>query len=436
MANQPVTRTTYGGPPPDTDVFVPSRSQSEKLAITTASREATQREAAYLAALNRASAPAPVLPRLREPELSQEHLNALDRDLLARGVAFDKGKLLALGQKRFQELLAKDSAARAMQRVIGTRTDLSDWASTASAFASVNGLTTPVPRRKLSEQATGTGIERERASEVVCFADLWKVTQNQEIVRSVYSFHDAFASLCFGQSMLERLQDDGRLRSRTLCGGGKADYVRDWLSTLEGSHFVVSLRDPLFHLVAWVADETTPLPDTTELARDWFGVRAPSLAQVRLTQAVIDGFLSGHRSWSLWEHVGKHTRQLTDHSTLEVWRVELSKRFPAIQAFHDYLRAAFYKEVNSREGAYRQFDAQGYRSYIERNMQRLSSRLSGIVALATAELFPTKLVARFTDWVLCEGAKPKSVPTAEKLERKLREAFPGSRFQISIEEVA
>jgi hypothetical protein len=431
MVNQPITRTTYGGPPPDTDVFVPSRSQSEKLAVATASREAGEREAAYLAALNRSSAPAPVLPRLREPELPQEDLDALDRDVFERGVAVDKDKLLALGKKRFQELLRKDSAARAVQRVIGTRTDLSSWHSVEFAFATVNGLTTPVPRRKISEQASGSGLERETAAMISGFADLWKVNQNQEIVRSVYSFYDAFNSLVLGQSMLKGVQSDGRLHSHTLCGG-KAGYFRDWLSTLEGSHFVVSLPGTLFHIVAWVAGETTPPPEPADLARDWFGVRSPSPAQVRLVQAVVEGFLLGHRSWGLWDYVGRHTRQPTDHNTLEIWRVELSKRFPAIQAFHDYLTAAFYKEVASRGGAHRQFDAQSYRSYIDRNVQRLSNRLSGIVALATEQLFPTKLVARFTDWLLVEG-KPNAL-TSEKVAERLNAAFSGASFNLQVEE--
>jgi hypothetical protein len=370
--------------------------------------------------------------------LPEDDLNALDAAIYRKGVAIDRERLFTLGRERFAELLRKDSVARAMQRVIGTRVDLTSWPSVEFAFATVNGLTTPVPRRKLSEQASGMGLEREAAATISDFTDLWKVNQNQEIVRSIYSFYDAFASLCFGQSMLEQLQSDGRIRSRSFCGSKLAMIAnfKQWFSVLDGPHFLIGLPDALFHLVAWVADEPTPLPDTTDLARDWHSVRSPSLAQVRLVQAIINGFVSGHREWTLWDYVGRRTRTATDLNILEVRRKELARRFPAVQAFHDYLRAAFYKEVTSRgEGAYRQFDGPGYRSYIERNVQRLSNRLSGIVALASEQLFPRKLVARFTDWLLCEGAKPKSVPTAEKLERQLAKAFPGSRFRVIIEDV-
>ena len=70
------------------------------------------------------------------------------------------------------------------------------------------------------------------------FVDLWKVTsERQEVIDDIYSFRDAFESLCFGQSMLERLSTDGRLRSRFLCGGKgrKVGYFPDWLTVLRRS---------------------------------------------------------------------------------------------------------------------------------------------------------------------------------------------------------
>jgi hypothetical protein len=49
------------------------------------------------------------------------------------------------------------------------------------------------------------------------WADLWKATnERQEVLQDLYAFHDEFAALCFGQSILERLSPDSRLRSRLL----------------------------------------------------------------------------------------------------------------------------------------------------------------------------------------------------------------------------
>jgi hypothetical protein len=62
--------------------------------------------------------------------------------------------------------------------------------------------------------------------------------------------------------------------------------------------------------------------------------------------------------------------------------------------------------------------------------------LSMLTAQAIEETFKGALVGRFQDWFLCQGAKPKAVPTAEKIERKLSAAFPGSRFNIDVEEAS
>ena len=109
--------------------------------------------------------------------------------------------------------------------------------------------------------------------------------------------------------------------------------------------------------------------------------------------------------------------------------------YPAIAGgFHSAVSTAFYRPVNDAGYNYWQADETACRKFIERTLHELSSRLCGVVALAIGET--CTLVARFSDWLLIEGAIPKSVPTAEKIEQKLREAFPGSTFTLNIEALA
>jgi hypothetical protein len=357
-------------------------------------------------------------------------------------VAIDRERLVSIGQKRFKSLLALDREARSLQRVIGHNTDLTAWRSTQFAFAVVRALeVTAVPPRKHADVIAGRGADREAVRKIENFAGLWKGTSSEpQSVRAVYAFRDVFESLAFGASMLERLSSDGRLRSRFFCGGEsrKVGYFDDWKSVLQGSHFKVTLAQPLWHVLAWLTKEKTPLPDSAEQAREWFGVRAPSPAQVHLTDAIVQGFLLSYREWSLWEYVGNKTRTLTDLMALETWRKELAKRFPAIARFHDVISDLFWRDVSSATyGAHRQFDPAAHRAYLERELQKLLDCVSALTALAIEEtLSGATVVARFSDWFLCQGHKPKSVPTSEKIERKLGAAFLGSSFRVTIEEVA
>ena len=436
--SQPIIRTTYGGPPPDTHVFEPPRS--EHAAASAASREASQREMALQQALNRPGPPLAKVPSLKQPLLPadfQSRLDALDEEIHGRGIAVSKERLLALGKERFQDLLAKDGAARSLQRVVGARVDLSSWASVEQAFASVNALLTKVPRRKNAEILAGKGKDREEAAKISGFGDLWKAQQEPQSVRDVYAFHDVFASLVFGQSMLDQLASDGRVRAYTFAGSGrpKAGYFADWLSVLDGPHFKVVIAQPLWHLLAWLTHETTPLEPAT-LAREWFGVRSPSREQERLCAAVLEAFLLDFREWALWQHVGRITRQANEYRDLEAWRGDLAKCYPAISDFHDVIRTYFWREVGGNVyDARHEFDEAGYRQFIDRNVRTLSNRLSGLTALTIEELLPNACVARFQDSIVCKGNKPKAVPTAEKIERKLLAAFPSARFNIGIGEV-
>ena len=67
--------------------------------------------------------------------------------------------------------------------------------------------------------------------------------------------------------------------------------------------------------------------------------------QVRLVQAVLDGFLLDYRDWQLWEFVGRATRALPDMSRLSAWRAELAKTYPRITSFHAEVSAEFYRDV-------------------------------------------------------------------------------------------
>jgi hypothetical protein len=298
-------------------IFGPTASPEERRAekqahdgvVTTASHETATREQAELRALNgppRASKQ--VLPLLHEPVLPkdfEQQVAALDQAIYERGFAISRDRLLSLGKERFRELLAKDGTARSWQRFIGTRTDLTSWPSVEYAFQLVNGLTTTVPRRKMAEEYAGSGLDREAAGRIASFSDLWKVNQNLPTVRDIYAFHDGFVALVFGASLLERLSSDGRVRSHFFCGGSgpRVSLFQDWLDVLEGPHFRVVIAQPLFSVLAWLTKEQAPL-DLAGLAHEWFGVRAPSRAQLKLCEAVTEGFLLGYRSsWDLWDRV-------------------------------------------------------------------------------------------------------------------------------------
>jgi hypothetical protein len=395
---------------------------------------------AYQQALNRPSVPVVEVPPLKQPLLPadvQSRLDALDEGIHARGIAVSRERLLALGKERFQELLAKDGAARGLQRVIGTRTDLGSWTSVKEAFASVNALLTTVPRRKTAEVWAGKGIDREEAAMITGFADLWKAQQEPQAVRDVYAFHDVFASLVFGQSMLDQLASDGRVHSYTFCGGNrtKAGYFADWLSVLDGPHLRVVIGQPLFSVLAWLTKEQTPLLEPVALANEWFGVRSPSREQTGLCAAVLEGFLLDFREWALWQQVGRVTRRAIEYRDLEAWRGDLAKRYPAIARFHNVIRDYFWRDVGGNAyDAHREFDAAGYREYIDHNVQKLSTRLSGVTALAIDELLPHAIVARFQDWLLVQDDKATAL-SDEKIAQKLAGALGGQNCNINVVEV-
>jgi hypothetical protein len=402
---------------------------ADKRTQAAAVKEASQREMEMLRAMNpprpRDLGPPPVAEPLLAPDFA-EQAAAIDNKIAERGVAINRDRLLEQGRQRFDDLLLLDHRTRSLERVLFN--DLTSWPAVAHSFMSATTFRANVPPRRIKEQFAGLGEDREQASKINGWEDLWKLyPQEPESVRNVYDFRDAFDRLVFGMSLLDRLSKDGRVRSSLFAGGKgrKVQLFADWLSVLEGPHFTVTLAHPLFAIVSWLAQERTPLAESTTLAFDWLGKRAPAPSQLRLCEAVVTGFLRGYHSWQLWDFVGRRSRRPLDLNVLELWRKDLSARYPRISRFHDDVRAFFFKPGGA--GAY-QFDAKGYRLFIDRQMRTLLKTVSLLIAQA----MEGACVARFTDgWVLCQGTKPKSLPT---IERKLTAAFPRATFNVAITE--
>ena len=399
-----------------------------KHAAQIASQEAADRDIAYLKAMNPPPVPKLEARALRQPVLPADFDAAqLDGLIFKRGVAIDRERLLSLGKALFDDLLSRDHDVREYQRVLFD--DLTSWPSVRQSFASVNALVTNVPRRRSADVVANRFTDRDAVARIDDWEDLWKITLQSESARRVDAFHRAFSSLVFGMSLLERLGNDGRVRSRWF-SGGKLKFnlsLTDWLSTLQGPHFEVKIVDPLFSVLAWLCGERQSAPDLAQLANEFLGVRAATKAQLKLVRAVVDGWLLAHASWSLWDYVGRRTRQPIDHGTLSIWRTQLADRYKNITRFHDDLRAFFL--TPAREGYV--FQSNAYRAYLDRELQTL---LDAVSLIATHEMREAT-VARFDDWILCQGSKPKAIPTVEKIERKLSAAFPSARFNIGIEDV-
>jgi hypothetical protein len=200
--------------------------------VAEASRIASEEQMARDAALGRPRLPKPELPPIKAPVLPEDfrqRVADLDQEILARGVAIDADKLFQLGKQRFEHLLAAE------RKIVlhGSRTDLTAFCNVQSVLGVYEAP--GVPRRKMIEQAAGTGKERDVVRRISDFGDLWKATgERAEDIADIYSFRDKFESLAFGQSMLAQLSKDGRLRSRFFCGGRrrKVDLFRDWFPFL------------------------------------------------------------------------------------------------------------------------------------------------------------------------------------------------------------
>jgi hypothetical protein len=398
-----------------------------------ASHEASERDMAYMKALGRPAITQVAVPPVKTPVLPPEfaqRVAALDEAIYKRGIALDRDKLLGLGKERFAALLA--AHRKVLEDVNASAIDVTSWPSTQSILHAFESSV--VPRRSMSEQHQGYGKERDQVRKIASFEDLWKdAKERQEVTSDIYAFRDLFESLVFGQSLLDRLSSDGRLHSRFFCGGHgrKLELLRDWLGVLHGPLTSVALVQPLWHLVAWLTGEKASPPSRIDLARDFFTVRAPTLAQIRMADAVLNGFLLGYNEWALWEYVGRRTRTMPDAVRLGTWRKALAARYPRVSSFHHEVRVAFFKDVGYGHESHREFDASGHRSFIARTVHTLLRQVSAVLALALETTYPGCVIARFEGLVLCKG-KPKQ---RAEIAAHFAAAFPGSAFAVACEEV-
>jgi hypothetical protein len=396
-----------------------------------AAREEMARDQALYGAPRR---PRTELPPIKAASLPQDYadrLARLDEKISREGVLIDADRFVSLGRERFQELLALDRKARTWQRI----TDLTRF---EAVQRSLDAFEAPeIARRTTAEQVAQSGKERDEVRKITGFDDLWKATgERRETLDDIYAFHDLFNCLCFGHSMLEALSLGGRAHSPLFRGGSgeKVDLFRQWLTALQGKHVTVVLVQPLWSIVAWLANEKTAFVSPTDLARDFFNVRAPSEAQLKLAQAVLDGFLLDHRDWQLWQYVGRVTRTSQTVERLSGWRAQLAKRFPAISAFYTALRSAHHRNVGFGPEAHRELDAARWRGFVDGTIERLSRQAPELLALGLESTHPGSVIARFQGAVLVEG-KHKLKDKQIQIGLPLAKAFPAATFPLEFEEV-
>jgi hypothetical protein len=419
---------SHYGVPFGTEVSLPQHSTEVSEAI---SREAGERDLAMLRAMNPPTFEASTKPSIREPELPADFASnaaRLDREIVDRGIAVDREKLLALGKERFARLLEADRLARDEQRVFGTRTDFTRFESVQ--FALAGAFAAAIPRRRHAEILSGHGADREAAAQISSFNDLWKLASEPRAVRAVHQFRDEFESLVFARSLLEQIGDDNRVRSRFFVGGSgrKVALFSDWLAVLEPL-VSVTVRGALFSIVSWLANEKQPSVGVLQLAQEISGARVPRLHEIRLAQALFSGFLLGYDGWELWDYVGSRTRCAPDFEALVHWRKVLSKRFRAIGDFHAELASRFYRDIGTREGAHRQLDATAHQRFVDQTVNGCLNVVSALVAIAATDAQP---VARFQNSILLEGKTPKFLQA--RIESELATAFPSSTFSVAISE--
>ena len=408
--------------------------------VAAASSEAAQRDMQMMHDLNRGYSMKPSPPQLREPRLHDDHAQRvadLKRKIYERGVAIDRDKLVSLGKKRFDELLAADRVART-ERIIGTRCDLTSFAGVFYAFAQAGALQhLTVKEPTMHEQLSGVSTQLDEARQVESFRDLFKFFASEpRAVRAIYAFNDRFESLVFAQSLFTWIDDDDRVHHKFFCGAS-ADKVRlfeAWLRALKGAHYRVKITNALAALVFWLARETgEPPPEARDLAKDFFQVRAPSIEQIKFAAALFDGFLLNHKDWNLWQHVGRATRSVPDQMLLQSSLDQLRERFSKVAAFHQQLGASFFRPVTDHG----EFEPTRHRQFVNATLDELRDCVSALVALTVEENSPSDaacVVARFRDSILCSGKAKAQI--VERIDERLSSAFQSSAFKIEIEEVA
>jgi hypothetical protein len=424
MEQQPFFRDLTGGR--TSEIAIPAHDVAE------AARVATSEEMDRIRALGRPRREMPEL-EVKEPALPADfetRIAALDEEIFARGIAIDRKRLTKEGRERFDALLALDRKARSWQRIV----DLTRWHSVQSGLHVFE--CSQVPQRKTIEIIAGSSRERDEVRKIYGWNDLWKASGQvrREEIDDVCAFHEVFSSLVFGQSMLEKLGKDGRLRTSLFCGGAgrKVDLLlRDWLSVIQGDLSSVTLLLPRWSLVAWLANEQAPPQSTKHLACEFFNLRAPRRDQVQVAESIFDGFLLGYDGWHLWQYVGRRTRSAQDHARLSSWRTALSKRYRAIADWQSEVKATFYNDVGYGTEHHQQFDDKAYRAFIDRTARYCFDCVYKVLALALAETLNCTVVARFEGAVLCDGKPKQRAAIAAQLEK----VFPSARFELQIEQL-
>jgi hypothetical protein len=292
-----------------------------------------------------------------------------------------------------------------------------------------------VPPRKATEVSEGVALDREEARSIGGFADLWKSTVEPQVVRHVYAWRDIFDDLCFGKSLLDLADADGRVHNKFFCGGTglKVALFAEWRSVLSGPLRSVKIENALWSIVSWLAGKPQEAPALLELARDFFSVRAPTAGQLCYVRALLDGFLLGHEGWDLWALVGNRTRAVPEIEQLNAQHLALTKRFPAVAAFYGQLRTFFWSAVGDNVmTAHHRFNRHDYRRLIDTTIDGLLATVSAVAALTVEETFPGSVIGRLQDWILWqEAGNTKAKFPAAHVEARLKEAFLSSNWTLS-----
>ena len=115
---------------------------------------------------------------------------------------------------------------------------------------------------------------------------------------------------------------------------------------------VIRLVEPFSHIVAWLADDpalteglAAEKPIDEALASAFYGLRAPSAAQIGTARAVLNAFLRGLDArqnlgadepipaLSTWQLAGQALGKPIELAVLTQWRKMLAEKFPSTFRF-------------------------------------------------------------------------------------------------------
>ena len=230
--------------------------------------------------------------------------------------------------------------------------------------------------------------------------------------------------------MLESLGKDGRARSRFFCGGKRreSDLSHRLAVRPRRPASRVTLVQPLWSLVAWLADEERRPPTTVDLRKRLFQRALPSATQIKLAQAVLDGFLL--------------TTMAGICGSLSAGNPHDSRREPVVslagttgktisQDHAISFRSAFAPSIAMLASAATTITSSSqhrHRAFIDRHDPKLLDMPPLCCALAIEQTFPGAVLARFEGWILCKG-KPKQ---RAEIHAQLAAAFPSATLPTGL----